>query len=79
MKAAILRAGRMVVDEIPDPNPGPGQVLVETVACGICGSDLHTVDHVDHMVSTAKEAGIATFDFDPSRDLVMGHELSVKV
>ncbi len=79
MKAVVLRQGAMVVDEIPDLTPGPGQVLVETVACGICGSDLHTVDHADHMADTAKEAGIATFNFDPSADLVMGHELSVKV
>ncbi len=79
MKAAVLRNGKMVVDEIDELTPGPDQVLVETVACGICGSDLHTVDHADHMASTAIEAGIATFDFDPARDLVMGHELSVKV
>ena len=68
----------MVVDDLDDPVPGPGQVLVETIACGICGSDLHTVDHADHMVATANEAGIPTFSFDPGRDLVMGHELSVR-
>ena len=79
MRAAVLRDGAMVVDEIPDLTPGPGQVLVETIACGICGSDLHTVDHADHMVATAVEAGIPTFDFDPRRDLVMGHEIAVEV
>ncbi len=78
MRAAILRHGRMVVDDVADPAPGPGQVLVETIACGICGSDLHTVDHADHLVSTAAEAGLATFNFDPGRDLVMGHELAVR-
>ncbi len=69
----------MVVDDVPDLDPGPGQVLVETIACGICGSDLHTVGHAHKMASTAREAGIATFNFDPDRDLVMGHELSVRV
>ena len=69
----------MVVDEIDDLTPAPGQVLVETIACGICGSDLHTVDHADRMVEVALDAGSATFDFDPSRDLVMGHEVSVRV
>lgn len=78
MRAAILRRGEMVVDDVVEPRPGPGQVLVETIACGICGSDLHTVDHVDHMVATAREAGIDTFDFDADRDLVMGHEMSVR-
>jgi propanol-preferring alcohol dehydrogenase len=28
----------------PDPEPGPGQVLVEVAACGICRTDLHVLD-----------------------------------
>jgi threonine dehydrogenase-like Zn-dependent dehydrogenase len=79
MRAAILRNGAMVVDEIEDLSPAPGQVLVETIACGICGSDLHTVDHADEMVEVALDAGSSTFDFDPAKDLVMGHEVSVRV
>ena len=27
--------------ELPDPEPGPGQVTLEVAFCGICGSDLH--------------------------------------
>ena len=41
MRAAVMRQGALVVDEVADPKPGVGQVLVRTVACGICGSDLH--------------------------------------
>ena len=40
MRAAIFRNGEIVVDQMPEPKPGPGQVLVRTLACGICGSDL---------------------------------------
>ncbi|MDG1086157.1 MAG: zinc-binding dehydrogenase [Acidimicrobiales bacterium] len=78
MKAAILRAGQMVVEELDDLSPGPGQVLVEPIACGICGSDLHTVDHAHDLVAAAVAAGVTSFtaDFDPDQDLVMGHELS---
>ena len=36
---APLRAG-----ELPDPEPGPGQVLVRVHACGVCRTDLHVVD-----------------------------------
>lgn len=69
----------MVVDEIDDLRPGPKQVLVETIACGICGSDLHTVDHAHRMAETAREVDMGTFMFDPDLDLVMGHEVSVRV
>jgi alcohol dehydrogenase, propanol-preferring len=30
--------------EVPDPTPGPGQVLVKVAACGVCRTDLHIVD-----------------------------------
>jgi propanol-preferring alcohol dehydrogenase len=30
--------------ELPDPAPGPGQVLLEVRACGVCRTDLHVVD-----------------------------------
>lgn len=43
MKTSLLYAPRdMRVEEISDKEPGPGQVLVNVTAVGICGSDLHT-------------------------------------
>lgn len=71
----------MVVDDLPDLIPTASQVLVEPLACGICGSDLHTVDHAHEFVETAKAAGADTFsaNFDPDLDLVMGHEVSCRV
>ncbi|HEX5927913.1 MAG TPA: zinc-dependent alcohol dehydrogenase family protein [Solirubrobacterales bacterium] len=30
--------------ELPDPEPGPGQVLIRVCACGVCRTDLHIVD-----------------------------------
>ena len=32
------------VADLPDPNPSPGQVLIEVKACGVCRTDLHIVD-----------------------------------
>jgi threonine dehydrogenase-like Zn-dependent dehydrogenase len=41
MRAAVVGdAGALVVSELPDPEPGPGQALVKVAACGVCGSDL---------------------------------------
>jgi propanol-preferring alcohol dehydrogenase len=30
--------------EVPDPRPGPHQVLIQVLACGVCRTDLHLVD-----------------------------------
>ena len=46
MKAMVLDSpGTSLREaELPDPEPGPGQVLVEVAACGVCRTDLHVVD-----------------------------------
>jgi propanol-preferring alcohol dehydrogenase len=50
MRAARLHAPApvgqrpLVIEEVPDPAPGPGQVLVRVRACGVCRTDLHVVE-----------------------------------
>jgi (R,R)-butanediol dehydrogenase/meso-butanediol dehydrogenase/diacetyl reductase len=42
MLAGVFRgAGRMPVEEVPDPVAGPRDVVLDVRACGVCGSDLH--------------------------------------
>ncbi|RDI54283.1 zinc-binding dehydrogenase [Nocardia mexicana] len=79
MRAVVMRDRRLVVDEVPDPVPGPGQVLVETIACGICGSDKQALDYTDEFLQASRDSGVPTFLFDPGRDLILGHELSARV
>jgi threonine dehydrogenase-like Zn-dependent dehydrogenase len=78
MRAAIARRGQMVVEDVPEPTPGPGDALVEVKACGICGSDLHTLHHADSLLTVA-ELGGADVKFDPEADFVMGHEFAAEV
>ena len=41
MRAAVITApGSAELQELPTPDPGPGEVLVEVEGCGVCGSDL---------------------------------------
>jgi propanol-preferring alcohol dehydrogenase len=35
---------RLVMEERPDPAPGPGQIRLRVEACGVCRTDLHVVD-----------------------------------
>ena len=78
MRATIFRLGDLVVDDIDDPTPGEGQVLVRTLACGICGSDLHALRHAPALVDAARRAG-ARHLMDLGRDVVFGHEFSAEL
>jgi propanol-preferring alcohol dehydrogenase len=42
----LLRSPRTPLEamELPDPEPGPGQVALRVTACGVCRTDLHVVD-----------------------------------
>ena len=46
MKAAVLFEAKtpLTIEEVAVSNPGPREVLIRTVACGVCRSDLHFVD-----------------------------------
>jgi L-iditol 2-dehydrogenase len=65
MRAAVLHDIRDIrVMDIPDPEPGPGDVLVQVKAVGVCGSDLHSY-------LEGSTTGRATV-----RPFVLGHEFS---
>ena len=63
MRAAVMRGNRIQIEEVPEPTPGPGQVVLAPRATGICGSDLHVDDW------TPSYAFIA-----PSIPVTIGHE-----
>lgn len=46
MKAMVLRepASPLVLETLPTPEPGAGQVLLRVLACAVCRTDLHVVD-----------------------------------
>jgi threonine dehydrogenase-like Zn-dependent dehydrogenase len=84
MRASVLREGRMVYrDDVPDPVPGTGQVLVAVRSCGICGSDLHFAAHGAEMLSLndqmSSSFGGGGMTVDLSHDIFMGHEFSAEV
>jgi threonine dehydrogenase-like Zn-dependent dehydrogenase len=84
VRAAALRDGRILVrDDVPEPQPGFGQVLVQVRACGICGSDLHFAQHGGEMLGLAEQLeGLPDFGAPPvdlGRDVFMGHEFSAEV
>jgi threonine dehydrogenase-like Zn-dependent dehydrogenase len=85
MRALALRgASELIVrDDAPDPEPAFGQVLAQVKACGICGSDLHFVQHAATMLGLmADMEGLPDFGAPPldlGRDVFMGHEFAAEV
>ena len=73
MRAVVARKGKLVVDDVAMPEPAAGQILTKTLVCGICGSDLHALEHSHRL---AQNTGGA---FDPDGDFVMGHEFCCEV
>ncbi len=78
MRAAIMRNRKIVVDQIPAPEPSSGEVMVKTLACGICGSDLHALRHAERLVEVSRRSG-GIFNMDLGRDIVMGHEFCAEI
>jgi threonine dehydrogenase-like Zn-dependent dehydrogenase len=78
MRAAIFRQGDFVVGDVPEPSLDAGQVLVRTLACGICGSDLHAAKHTAQFVELSRRGG-GRWTLDPARDTVFGHEFAGEI
>jgi 2-desacetyl-2-hydroxyethyl bacteriochlorophyllide A dehydrogenase len=63
VRAAVISADRVTVENVPDPTPGPREVVVAVAGCGICGTDLH----------------IADGEFAPTLPVTPGHEFAGEV
>ncbi len=78
MRAVTMQDAKLTVAMIADPVPGPGEVLVDVLACGICGTDLHCAAHGPELNAATKgAAGIELMDL--SRPIVFGHEFVGRV
>jgi threonine dehydrogenase-like Zn-dependent dehydrogenase len=78
MTAVVMRRGGLSLIDAPIPQPQRGEVLVRTLATGICGSDLHAASHGAELVAGVRAvAGFELFDLD--EPIVMGHEFCAEI
>ncbi|CAM3880408.1 zinc-binding dehydrogenase [Smaragdicoccus niigatensis] len=73
MKALTVQNGVFELADLPAPKPGRGQVVLEVLRCGICGSDLHARHHADQLADDAALVGVLSM-MRADHKVVMGHE-----
>jgi threonine dehydrogenase-like Zn-dependent dehydrogenase len=78
MKAVVCEQSNLEVTDLPTPEPADGQVLIDVVRCGICGSDLHARHHADQQAEILAEAGYDGF-MRSDQGVVFGHEFCGEV
>ncbi len=75
MRAVVCEQGELTVQDLPDPTPGKGQVVLNVTRTGICGSDLHGRHHADLVADVADRAGYPHL-MRMNQPIVMGHEFT---
>ncbi len=61
--AVVVTPGTIAIEDVPEPVPGPTDVVVKPAAVGICGTDLHIMDG----------------EFAPAFPIVPGHEFAGEI
>ncbi len=78
MRAVSCEGGELSLVDLPDPEPGPGQLVLRVRRTGICGSDLHARRHADELAAVMDELEYA-HSIRSSEPTVLGHELCGEV
>jgi threonine dehydrogenase-like Zn-dependent dehydrogenase len=78
MRSVACTNAQLQVVERPEPTPQDGQVRLEVLRCGICGSDLHARHGCDEWAELAMRMGYDRFARS-SQSIVFGHEFCGEV
>jgi threonine dehydrogenase-like Zn-dependent dehydrogenase len=78
VKAVTCTNAKLEVVDQPTPTPAKGQLLIDVLRCGICGSDLHARHHCDELADIMVESGYNDF-MRSSQSVVFGHEFCGEV
>jgi 2-desacetyl-2-hydroxyethyl bacteriochlorophyllide A dehydrogenase len=79
MNSIVMQDGGVHLQQVEIPKPAPGQVLVRSLACGICGSDLHIARHTKEVFDVYRKLGVMTETMDDHTEVMLGHEFCAEV
>src|SRR3954467_10759106 len=75
MRGVSCADAQLSVVERPAPTPAQGQLVLDVLRCGICGSDLHAREHCDGLAEVMGELDYDEF-MRSSSSTVLGHEFA---
>jgi threonine dehydrogenase-like Zn-dependent dehydrogenase len=78
VKAVTCTDAKLEVVDQPTPTPAKGQLVIDVLRCGICGSDLHARRHCDELAEVTAESGYDAF-MRSDQSVVFGHEFCGEV
>ena len=78
MRALVCQNSELRVTDVPEPKPAKGQLVLDVVRAGICGSDLHARFHADALADVASAIGLPDM-MRVAQPIVMGHEFSGRI
>jgi threonine dehydrogenase-like Zn-dependent dehydrogenase len=78
MRAVSCLHGELSVVDLPSPQPAAGQLVLDVLRCGICGSDLHAKDHGDELADAMNAVGYE-HSLTSDTPVVFGHEFCGQV
>jgi 2-desacetyl-2-hydroxyethyl bacteriochlorophyllide A dehydrogenase len=84
MKALVyLGPRRMELQDIPEPRPGPDEVVVQTIASSVCGSDLHgfreaSPRRIPPLIMGHETVGVVTGVGDGTDERLLGRRVVLK-
>lgn len=79
MNAIVLQNGTVSLQKAPVPKPTAGQVLVRSLACGICGSDIHLTRHSNDVFNLYRKLGVMNENQGNDSSVMLGHEFCAEI
>lgn len=79
MNSIVMQDGAVHLVQSSVPKPQAGQVLVRSLACGICGSDLHIARHTSDVFSMYRKLGVMDPAMDDHTGVMLGHEFCAEI
>lgn len=73
MRSAVVENSILKVIDVPEPQPRDNELLVKSLVCGICGTDLHCVHHAHDMAESSRQI-VGNPLVDTSKPILLGHE-----